>query len=105
MHIIRRTQITLETKRILVMRQPLCNSLGWPPDWCAICGTPAVWLDLAQAAAWGGVPLTQIQSWLATGGLHGVPIPADAPLICFNSFLQFEANYISTNQTVRRSEP
>ncbi len=89
MRIIRRTQITLETRRILVTRQPPCNPSGWPPGWCAVCGTPAVWLDPAQAAGWRGVPLTQIQSGLATGRLHGVPIPADAPLICFNSLLQF----------------
>ena len=88
MRIIRRTQITWETRRILVTRATTRNA----PDWCGVCGAPATWLNLLQAAVWREVPPTQIQAWLATGHLHTAPpaahqLPDGQPLICLNSLL------------------
>lgn len=89
MQIIRRTQITWETRRILVTSATARNV----PDWCGACGAPATWLNLLQAAVLGKILPTQIQSWLAAGHLHTAPPPAHQlpdgqPLICLNSLLQ-----------------
>lgn len=89
MRIIRRTQITWETRRILVTSVPTRNA----PDWCGVCSKPVTGLNLLQAAVWCEVLPAQIQSWLAAGHLHTAPAPAHQlplgdPLICLNSLLQ-----------------
>lgn len=85
MRIIRRTQITWETRRI-VMTTAVSRNMS---AWCTTCAAPTTWLDLLQAAACRDVPFSQVQSWLATGHLHTIP-PATHPLlICLNSLLRY----------------
>lgn len=77
----RRTEITIETERLVVVggRKKRSNS------WCAPCGRQVEALTTDEAAVLAGVTSRTIFSWVEAGSVHYTETPEGLLLICPNS--------------------
>jgi hypothetical protein len=79
----KRTQITVETYEVLVVKQRASLSRRW----CAACNEETAAIDL-QDACNSGLSREAVQRHLESGRLHLIDPTDDLPLICLNSLLQ-----------------
>lgn len=77
----RRTEITVETERVVVIRQ----SRSVAPAWCAACGQHVTMLSVQEAAAVAGVTRCTIYRWVEAQTVHFVETPDGVLLICAQS--------------------
>lgn len=79
----RTTQITIETKRTLIIR-------GANPvrAWCTRCATEVDMVVLEAAGVLAQVDPSTIQSWLDTEELHAAQMSDGSARICLDSLLR-----------------
>lgn len=81
----RRTEITVETDRIMVIRRrPEKNVTGW----CAACNGESFMFTVDEAAMLLGVTSMTVFRWAEAGRLHWLETAAGQLLICQSSLLQ-----------------
>jgi len=79
----RRTEITVETDRVLIIRWDHTSV----HTWCALCAEQVKMLTAEGAAAAAGVSLRAICRRVESGQLHFSETPDGQLLICLNSLL------------------
>jgi excisionase family DNA binding protein len=80
---IRRTEITVDTHRILTVRAGLVPIEGW----CSDCGSQVRMLTAEEAAGVRGVSARSIYRWLESGKLHFTEAGSGV-LVCINSLFK-----------------
>ena len=83
MRTIRRTEIKIETRQVLVLNR--CGSLV--QAWCAQCGKQAGMIRLEEAAR-SGISLQTISRQVDAGRIHLVEIADRLHYICLNSLMK-----------------
>jgi len=78
----KRIEITVETDRVLIIRQDSSH-----PAWCAACATEVKMLTAEGAAAVAGLSLRDICRQVDAGQLHFSETPDGRLSICLNSLL------------------
>ena len=81
----RRTEITVETDRIMVIRRRGEKSLT---IWCAACASESFMFTVDEAAILLNVSAMTVFRWAEAGHLHWLETPEGALLICQNSLLR-----------------
>ena len=76
----RRTEITIETHRVL----RISKRNGFTDGWCEQCNDQVWMVTPEEAAALGGVPTRLIYQWIEARRLHLIERP-DVLLVCFKS--------------------
>ena len=79
----RRTMITVQTERLLIIRR----RKNAEATWCAGCGEPVTLISSEEAAAIAGVSSRTIYRWVEAGRIHFTETAAGAFRICFNSII------------------
>jgi hypothetical protein len=79
----RRTKITVETERLLV----ISRTRGAVESWCESCGAAARLVGLDEASALSGHDQRQLVHQVEDGSLHFIESPRGRLLICLNSLL------------------
>ncbi len=77
----RRTVITVQTERQLLIR----GGRGSGRAWCPACAADVEVLSLTEAVAWAGVSPGIIYHWVREGNVHCAKQGAAQPWICVNS--------------------
>ena len=77
----RRIEITVETQRNVVLRQPLAPELVW----CEVCGLPVRMIPPDIAAARAHVTVRTVYRWVEAGRLHFAEPPGGVLRICLSS--------------------
>jgi len=80
----KRTEITVETHRLLVMRKPT----GTTQTWCARCCEQVEMATPERAALLAGVSLRAICRQVEANSIHFVETANGLLLICLNSLLK-----------------
>ena len=80
----KRTEITIETDRLLVVNHRRRNLTAW----CEACRMEVRMVTVDEAAARINVPSLAIYHRVETGGLHFTETSDGLLLICFNSLLR-----------------
>ena len=79
----KRTEITLETDRILIIRRA-----GRPVRaWCTGCSEEVAMITLEKAVALASTSTRTIYRWVEAGHVHFIETTDRAPLVCLNSLL------------------
>ena len=76
----RRTEITVETSRLVIRR-----SKNQPPVWCPECSSPVESVTPEEAAVLASVKTRAVYAWVEAAQLHLIETAEQAPLICLNS--------------------
>ena len=76
-----RTEITIETHRVLRIRRPKGPEVAW----CASCGKQVSMITQDEVASVMGVDRRTISRWAEAGGLHIMELADGKVLICLNS--------------------
>ena len=79
----RRTEITIETDRLLVVSHP--RNHRRTHVWCGCCADFVEMLATDDAALLAGVNSLTIFHWVESGRLHSIETPEGLLLICPNS--------------------
>ena len=79
----KRTEITIETREIVVIRR----SRNLPLAYCPACGDSVAMASAPQAAAIGGVVARVIRERVEQDTVHHVETPDGRLLICLNSLM------------------
>ena len=74
----KRTEITIETERLLVVG----HTTKQATDWCAACGRQVELISADEAAVRARVSSRTIFRWVESGRLHYTETPAGLLLIC-----------------------
>jgi len=77
----RRTEVTIETHRLLVLRR----RSGSVPAWCAECARAVEMATPDEAAIMANVSLRTIYRWVEAGKLHSDETREGLLLICLNA--------------------
>ena len=96
----KRTEITVETERILVIRRRYRAVEAW----CEECTEDVVMIRPDQAAAVSGRGLRMIFSDIERGALHFVEQPHGMVLVCLKSLLEPNADGRSSRQITRAKD-
>lgn len=80
----RKTEITIETERLLIISKRNTSSLGW----CADCGGQVRLLNAEVASQVAGVSPRAIYRLIEAGHLHFIETSDQRLLICINSLGQ-----------------
>ena len=83
----RRTEITVETDRILLVRRRREERTA-AAIWCATCATDSFMFTVDEAAALLGTSSMTVFRWAERGRLHWLETAEGKVLICQNSLLQ-----------------
>jgi excisionase family DNA binding protein len=86
----RRTEITIETERVVVIRQ----RRGVGQGWCDDCAQPVTMVTAEEAAAVAGVTRRTIYRWVEAEKVHFTETSDGSPLICLNSIREQESGII-----------
>ena len=79
----RRTKITVQTERLLIIpRRNNATRL-----WCEGCGEPVTMISSEEAAAIAGVGARTIYRWIEADRVHFTETPVGVLRICFNSLM------------------
>ena len=78
----RRTEITIETERVVVVEGVVREDVA---QWCEKCGAESHLIAPDAAAALLGVSTQAILRWAEAAGLHFVAGADGSPLLCLNS--------------------
>lgn len=81
----KRTRITVETERLLVVNRHRRARLE---GWCAGCGKTVRLIRAEEAAALSGAGLREICRQVESDSLHYTETPDRVLLICFDSLLK-----------------
>ena len=76
-----RTEITIETERVLIIKQRKGRVLAW----CPICARQVPMVKVDEAAALCRVSSRTIYRWVETDKVHFVETPQGGLLICLSS--------------------
>ena len=76
-----RTQVTIETETLVIVRRGADTVHAW----CERCGAESVMLTLRAAASLAGVTPTVIYGRVKSGSIHFIELPGGMPLICASS--------------------
>lgn len=76
----RRTEITVETSRLVIRR-----NRSQTPVWCPECSSLVESVTPEEAAMLAGVNTRAVYAWVEAGQLHLIETAEQAPLICLNS--------------------
>ena len=76
----RRTEITVETSRLVIRR-----SKNQTLVWCLECSSPVESVTPEEAAVLAGVNTRGVYAWVEAAQLHLIETAEQAPLICLNS--------------------
>jgi hypothetical protein len=87
----RRTEITIETDRTLIVRKQPGSVQGW----CQGCGGAAKMISPEEAAAIAHVSVRTIYRWVEVGKVHFMERSEQVLLVCLNSLLR-NANAVIT---------
>ena len=79
----RRTEITIETERVLVFSRP-----SRLVAWCDGCGAQAEMVTADEAALIAGVSSRTVYRWVEAGRLHFAEPERGALLVCLKSLSQ-----------------
>lgn len=82
----KRTQITVETDQITIIRRRGCSR-----HWCAECRRETDMVDLAQASVLKGMPQPLLLEGIRARKWHVTEATDGSPLICLDSFLTAQA--------------
>ncbi|MBI4468086.1 MAG: hypothetical protein HY650_02060 [Acidobacteria bacterium] len=85
----RRTRITVETDRLLILRQ----SQSPIKAWCQGCTDQVEMLSADQAATVAGVRCRTLYRWVEAESIHFVEGGDGRLLICFNSLLNWSSDH------------
>lgn len=77
----RKTKITLETERYLIINRSDQAAKGW----CHLCNEEVRMLRPEEAATVAGVTARTIYRWVEAGKIHFKETDAGFLLVCFNS--------------------
>lgn len=77
----RRTEITVETQRVVVIRQ----NRSVVPVWCAACAQHVTMLSAEEAAAATGLTRRTIYALVEAKKIHFTETPDGVLFVCFNS--------------------
>ena len=77
----RRTEITIETERVLVVSRRRVSAVSW----CDGCGWRVRMVGPEEASVWAGVSTRHIYRWLEAHRLHFVERNDGLLLICLRS--------------------
>ncbi len=81
MGIKKRTEIIIETERVIVITPPPGSIKGW----CKACVSPVEWLSPELAASLINVPPRLIYRWIESGQLHFIEGKDGSIKACRNS--------------------
>ena len=96
----KRTEVTVETERILVIRRRYRAVEAW----CEVCNDAVVMIRPDQAAAVSGRGLRMIFSDIELGALHFIEQPDGMILVCLKSLLEPKVDRQSSRQITRPKE-
>ena len=85
----RRTEITIETERLVVMTRSFTRR---ELSWCSCCDEGVDMLSTDSAALIGKVSSRTIFRWVETGMVHSSETPDGLLLICPNSLRTLSSN-------------
>ncbi|MBI4470241.1 MAG: hypothetical protein HY650_13060 [Acidobacteria bacterium] len=88
----RQTRVTVETHRLVTLRQRQSGS----PAWCQECATQVQMLEPEQAAAVAGVSCRTIYRWVEAERVHFVEDAGGRILICLNSLFDKSKGKLKT---------
>ncbi len=77
----KRTEIIIETERVIVITPPP----GSIKAWCKACVNPVEWLSPEFAATLINVPPRLIYRWVESGQLHFIEKQDGSIMVCRNS--------------------
>jgi hypothetical protein len=77
----RKTEITVETERVVVIRRGRSSVQGW----CQECARPVKMLTAEAAASVAGVSRRTIYRWAEAEKVHFTEMPNGVLFICLNS--------------------
>jgi excisionase family DNA binding protein len=80
----RRTEITVETKEVIVLRLRTSSVRAW----CEPCAEQVKMITVDEAAAVAEVTARTIYRWVETQRVHFTETPDGQLFICFNSLLE-----------------
>lgn len=86
--ITRRTNITIETERLLLVKRRHSES-----SWCASCAAQVTHVTPETAATWLGISRRTMYRWLETQPLHFTEAADGGVAICLNSLLHCQPAY------------
>jgi hypothetical protein len=75
----KRTEITIETERVVVLEGGVREDAA---QWCEKCGAPSRLIAPDEAAALLGVSTQTILRWAEAAGLHFAESSDGPPLLC-----------------------
>lgn len=77
----KRTEITIETERVVVIGSRPATSRAW----CRACARPSVWVTVDEAATIAGIGSRAIYRRVEAGTLHSAETPDGHLRVCLNS--------------------
>ena len=80
----RRTEITIEKERVLLIRRRHASAVAW----CASCHERVRMVTADEAARMAGVSPRTIYRWIEAERLHFIETPEGLLLVCINSLLE-----------------
>jgi hypothetical protein len=80
----RRTKITVETQRVIL----ISDSGAAKASWCDLCGALTEWVKPDDASAIVGVSSRTIYRWVEDERVHFVEMPPGPLLLCFESLCE-----------------
>ena len=90
----RRTDITIETERVLVIRRRKGSALAW----CQICAQQVPMIKVDEAAARSQVSSRTVFGWVELGKVHFAETPEGLLLICLNSLASAKCSLLPNNR-------
>jgi hypothetical protein len=92
----RRTEITIETHRVMRITKPN----GFAAGWCEECSNHVWMVSPEEAAVLGGVPTRLIYQWIEAHRLHLVERP-HVPLVCLKSLEASIASHVEERRELQ----
>ena len=84
MKMMKRTEITIETHRVLVVHRPKSSFLAW----CAACAKQSQMITPVEAAVLARVSTHTISRWIEAEQIHFTETADGQMLVCFNSLAE-----------------
>ena len=101
----RRTNITVETERLLLVKRRGSSEQNLAQRWCAQCAAQVLWVAPETAATWLNVSHRTIYRWLETEPLHFTESAEGCVAICLNSLCNCKPAYpgftARSNETIQ----
>lgn len=92
----RRTEITIETHRVMRITKPN----GFAAGWCEECSNHVWMVSPEEAAVLGGVPTRLIYQWVEARRLHLIE-RSSVPLVCLKSLEAIVASHVQERRELQ----